>query len=194
MNDLRSIWKNQSKENTTMSAEELRIKVERYYVRARREGIAALVMAAGILTFGAAVLIAQGMRGPGPVVVTMLVITIAGVGRHVYMTYRVSDRIWPFPKRIVSTEALSATCLEFYRSGLDRQCRAYDARSWDLGILLGIFLTVFVPLYLRHSLSLSPVVLIAVFIILAFNARWRESRRVRRELEAVNEFQKQGDY
>ena len=42
--DLKSIWKNQSKENSTMTAEELRMKVEKYHARARREVMDALIL------------------------------------------------------------------------------------------------------------------------------------------------------
>jgi Flp pilus assembly protein TadB len=108
----------------------------------------------------------------------------------VYSSYRVSERLWPFPRRITSADALSATCVDFYRRGLERQRQGYAVGPWDLGILVVIFLTILLSAVLRRSLSPVPIILIGIFIVLAFVARWRESRRVRRELEALNEFEK----
>ena len=102
-----------------------------------------------------------------------------------------SERFWPFPRRIASAEALSTTCVDFYRRGLERRRRGYETGPWDLAILVAIFFAVLLPAVLRRSLSPLPIVLIGICIVLAFFARWREARRVRRELEALNEFEKE---
>ena len=192
--DLRSVWKSQRKENTAMSAQELRTKVERYRARARREEIAAFIIALVIMAFCVAILVKSvGREGPGPVVMAMVVLIIGNLGRVVHTSYKTNERIWPWPARISPSVTLSATCVAFYRKGLERQRRGHEKDPWDLAILVVLFLVVFLPLFLRRMLPALPVVLIAVFICLAFLARLREARRIHRELDALNTFEKEGN-
>ena len=178
------------------------MRVERDRIRTMREGIAAFVMTLGIVAFCAALLVTGALRRPnvesegwGGVAVTLVILVIAGLGREVYLSSKTNGRIWPWPQRRDAPNAMSSTCVAFYRQRLERQRRRSEGRSWYLAILVVAFLAVFLPLYLRSPmhyairLTALPVVLIGSLIGLAFLAKWREARRIRRELEALNTFE-----
>jgi hypothetical protein len=191
-NDLKSVWTNQRKDNRTMSAQELQRKVERYQIRAKREQIGALAVALAIMAFSVAIFMTGGLRQfPGPMAMSLWILVVVGLGRIAHTFYKAHKMIWPRPTRTESPETLSSACLVFYRNGLERQRRGYETGSWDLAILVTIFLLVFLPLFLRGPLPALPVVLIAVLIVLAFLERWRVVRKIRRELDALNAFAKE---
>jgi len=130
-----------------------------------------------------------GWSGPGPVVLAMLILVFFVFGRFVYLTIRKTGSIWPlFGGR--TERDLSESCLRFYRTGLERQRRGYDAGPWDLFLLVPLFVVVFAPLLVRGALQPLPVVLIGICIVLAFLVRRREARRVRRELAALDAFER----
>jgi Flp pilus assembly protein TadB len=59
-----------------------------------------------------------------------------------------------------------------------------------LFLLVPLFVVVFAPLLVRGALQPLPVVLIGICIVLAFLVRRREARRVRRELAALDAFER----
>jgi Flp pilus assembly protein TadB len=187
--NLKAIWKNQGRENSAMRAEEIQMKARRYHLRVRREENVAVVLAIGMIALCVAILAKGGWSGPGPVVLAMLILVFFVFGRFVYQTIRKTGSIWPLSGGRTERD-LSESCLRFYRTGLERQRRGYDAGPWDLFLLVPLFVVVFAPLLVRGALQPLPVVLIGICIVLAFLVRRREARRVRRELAALDAFER----
>jgi Flp pilus assembly protein TadB len=188
--DLKEIWKSQERENAAMRAQEVQIKARRYRTRVRREETIAIVLAIGLILLCAAILATGGWsNGPGPVVLSMMILVFFVFGRFVYLTFRKAGRIWPLTRRTTEPD-LSESCLQFYRAGLEKQRRGYDTGPWDLFLLVPLFTVVFAPLLVRGAIRPLPVGLIGICIVLAFLARRREARRVRRELDALDAFER----
>src|SRR5436190_10270734 len=119
--DLKAVWKSQGEENPAMRAEEIQMKARRYGARVRREENIAIVLAIGLIALCAGILAKGGWRaGPGPVVLSMLILVFFVFGRFVYLTFRKTGGVWPLSGGRTEQDP-SESCLQFYRTGLERQ-------------------------------------------------------------------------
>lgn len=188
LNDPRNIWQNQPAEPYRMSAGELRRRAHLHHTRARRKALLGIVL--GIL-LGLA-FASTGWRAGylisrlGWALVSLWCFYMA------WASYR-----WTWPPRLRADAAVN-TCLEFYRSELDKQ-RHHLRHIWRrsgltlcfLGLALlvlpGLIRAIPNPHLLLNALPLF--VLLLVWFILFYRSRKKQERQVREDTDDLSTFQ-----
>ena len=177
--DLPLIWQNQRREHTVMSENEIRTRAARFQVRVRRNLLLAFVLGLALLFLCVTAIVQLGNLTPR-VIAAAMVIVIAVI------TYRAYQRIlWP---QMVSADTGLSGCLEFYRKELTTEYRTLVLK-WRLLVAIALFLWLTVNSLFRSPLlmrSLLPLSLVLILII-----RRREAQKLKRELAALNTFEKE---
>ena len=188
MDDPKNIWKNQHTEKFTMSAQQLRHKVEQRQSKARFTTIFSIIVGLVLCTFFTTTLI------------TTHEITLrAGFGilslwclYYVYHSYR-----WTWPHRAIPDAALGTT-MQFYRRDLEEQLD-YNRHIWRRAGLpfcfLGIALII-VPELIKVmgvpklALNVLPVCVLVLIWFAAFIPLSRRRRQsLRHEIEELRAFE-----
>jgi hypothetical protein len=187
--DLRNLWQKLETEETTVSAEQLHLKALGVLRKNRRDLIARLVFALLASAFcGLAVMNARltSVRGFAAAVMAML---LASAGRNLYRSYGGNRRKSP-----PDAGAPWASCLEFYRSELEKQRTFAAFPVWQL---LAALLTVawLTPGALRRDsadplgMILPAVLLAATGLIVLMAVRKFQARHIEADLEALSYFE-----
>lgn len=166
-----------------MSAAEVRAKAQKLEAEIRRDTLIGFVIASAVTLAGLIALATLRQAEPTRVIIAMVVIVVwVGAWRT---TVRNKSRL---------AEANTSTCLEFYRSELQRR-RDYFARPpWFLlfNILLAVVLFLAAARRFNPSAgNLLPYPLaLVVLTLVVLPLRKRESRKFQRELDALEGFEK----
>jgi hypothetical protein len=185
--DLKNIWQNQETEKATMSIEEVRFKAGKYLRRKQLDMIArsAFVMLAavscGLFLMNARI---TSLRFVAGLVMAILLISTVWSLLKTYMQTGTG----------VSSNAAMTSCIEFYRSELERYREYARLPAWQLATILLI-----IAWMTRDSLMRSrsdpfrivlPYVLIAAAgMIVLVAVRKIQSRRIQADIDALDVFE-----
>jgi len=178
--DLPLIWQSQRREHTVMSENEVRMRAVRFQVRVRRNLLLAFVLGLGLLVL-CAIAIAQLGNLTSRIIAAAMLAVVA------VTTYKAYQRIlWP---QTVSPDAGLNGCLKFYRKELTIEYRAIVLK-WRLLVAITFFLW----LTSFHFLFRGPLpvrLLLPGSLLLILIGRRREAQKLKRELEALNAFERE---
>jgi len=181
--DPKQIWQNQRREHPTMSLEEVRTRAYMAQAKARRNLGVAFVFAILLMIFCTIAIVEL----PGPRVITAALMVVVLVA-----AYKAYKRIWsPQP---LSPHAALRACTDFYRKELETQYRSVYgsvALTWRFAAALIIYAWLTANIWARSVGPLVVRILIPSLLALILFLRRREARRLKRELDALDEFEKQ---
>ena len=185
--DIRKIWQNQEMEKAVMSIEEVRLNARKYLRRKQLDLIArsAFVMLAagscGLFLMNARITSLRFVAG-----LVMAILLISTVW-HLLKTYMQSGTT-------ISSNAAITSCIEFYRSELERYREYARLPMWQLATVLLIIAWMTRDSLMRGSTDpfriVLPYVLIAAAgMIVLVAVRKIQSRQVQSEIEALDVFE-----
>ena len=185
MNDPRDTWRDLNTKGGTVSAAEVRAKAQKLEAEIRRDTLIGFVFASAMTLAGLIALATLRQAEPIARIIIGLVVILIWFGAW-RTTLRNKSRV---------VEANASTCLEFYRSELQRR-RDYFARPpWFLlfNILLAVVLFLAVARQFNPTAGdLLPYPLALVGLLLVFLPLWkREARRFQRELDELERFREE---
>jgi len=180
-NDLKLIWQSQRREQSTMSAEEVRIKAEAIQAKVRRNILVTFVLGVLVLVFCTIAIAELNSTAIRVIAVSFIVLTSV-------IACRAYDRLWSPP--VLSPNVALNDCLEFYRSELEAQYRSI-AIVWRFLVPIALFLFLTWNALFRTSPLVPRLALPAVLVLILF---WRRlaARSFRQKLSALDEFEKEG--
>jgi hypothetical protein len=192
--DLKNIWQNQETEKAIMSVEEVRLKAREFLQRKLRDLIArfAFVMLAGvscgIFLMNARITSLRFVAG----LVTAMLLTSAAV--TLLRAYQRTRRTWP--SVIAGPNAATNSCLEFYRSELERNREYARQPAWQLVTVLVIIAWMTRDALLRNStdpfrIVLPYVLLAAAGMVVLVAVRKVQARRVQDDIDALDVFEEE---
>lgn len=186
-----NIWRNQTTEGITLSASEIRKRVEHLKSKSRRERLIRISAAtAGLLTW-----IGMLLLGDNPFRVWFYV---AGMVSYMVLLTQLPGMAasYLFSKRLVTLELTSRSkpCLDFYQKEMElRRASLRDSRtSMAIAGLVGLFLLLFGS----RDLSRDPLIAICLGLsmmiaaILWYYRMKRDSPRIQREIEELESFRR----
>jgi hypothetical protein len=176
--DPKQIWQNQRRERPTMSVEEIRTRANMAQTKARRSLSLALALS-GLLVIFCAIAIVTLSGPPRVITVTMMAVVLAVA----YIAYKRMG----FPRQLLPDAALTA-CLQFYRRELELQYRSV-ALTWRFAIPLTIYGWLTWNVWARSIGPLSVRILLPSLLALILFLRRREARRVKMELDTLDELE-----
>src|SRR5262245_48730479 len=179
-NDLKLIWQSQRREQSSMSAEEVRIKAEAIQAKVRNI-LVAFVLGVLVLVF-CTIAIAE-LNSTAILVIAVSFIVLTSV-----IACRAYDRLWSPP--VLSPNVTLNDCLEFYRSELEAQYRSI-AIVWRFLVPIALFLFLTWNALFRTSPLVPRLALPAVLVLILF-CRRLAARSFRQKLSALDEFEKEG--
>jgi hypothetical protein len=176
--DAKQIWQSQRREHPIMSIEEVRIKANMAQMRVRRNLIAVLVFATVLLIFGTIAIVQ--LPGARPIVVSMMVIVLIVA----FQAYRRVSSSQPLP-----ADAALTACTAFYRKELES--RAIPPSSLILTLIIYGWAAFVSWNIWAHGIGPLGVRILVPFLLgLSLFLRLREAHRIKKELKALDEFQK----
>jgi hypothetical protein len=188
--DLQALWQNLETETTTMSAQQMSLKTQEFLRKTRRDLIARSAFAVIAAAFCGIVLVSTRMS-IGLIAGVVMVMLLASAARNLYVFYRHSHAA----PTLSGTSASWSSCLEFYRTELERQRQIAMQPAWQLAAALLI-----IAWLTRRSLYsgndalrvLLPVVLLAASGLIVWMAvRKFQARHVQDDLDALNRFEQE---
>ena len=178
--NLRTIWQDQRREHTIMSEDEVRIRAEMFQVRVRRNLLLAFVLGIVLLVLCALAIVRLGNLTPRVIAAAMVIVVAV-------TTYKAYQRIlWP---QTMSLDMGRSACLEFYEKELTTEYRTIVLK-WRLlvAIMLFVWLTSFDLLF---RVRLPMRILLPSSLVLILFLRRHEARKLKRELAALKEFERE---
>ena len=190
--DLKKIWQNQETEEAIMSVEEVRLNARKYMRRKKRDLIARsafVVLAAssiGIFLTNARFTSLRFVAGMA--MATLLASTVWNLLR----VYRSSGSPWS--SNHSAPNAAMTSCIEFYRSELDRYLTYGGVPAWQLVTVLAIIGWMTRDALMRNStdpfrLMLPYVLFAAAGLILLVAVRKFQARRIQDDIDALELFE-----
>jgi hypothetical protein len=194
--DPKSVWQNQPREDDDMSLKLLLAEAQKLGARARRN----LVLPVSLTIVTAVTMLYLYFTRPLPATTVIigslvLLLVLAQAGRRVYTAYQIHKWVWP---GTLTTELALTSSMNFYRVELERRYREAVRRSRPWVIVLfgaGLVLPLlYASLYGgRSPQNLAPFVFIVlVWMEFSLYTRKRDARKIRRELDELDEFEKGG--
>jgi hypothetical protein len=186
--DLRNLWQSQETERTVMSLEQIQMKAREFLTKNRRDSIARFafaVLASVFFVFAAMTTRRTTVRIAAISVMAML---LTNAAQRLYRAYK------PRVDRITDeADSPWSSCVEFYRSELDKQ-RAFASPVWQMLAAL-LVIAWLVPDALHHSpdpfrISLPLVLFAAAGLLVLMAFRKFQARRVQRDIEALDSFER----
>jgi uncharacterized membrane protein YfcA len=189
MNDPRNIWQNQPREPFKMSADEMRLRAQRFQMKARLTAATTIASALLICVF-----FGWNFARTHEVVPRMGygLISLCGI----FMAYQTYKWVWPSN---LPADAPVGTSLEFYRSELERR-RDYRRHIWRRTGLTYLFLglaMVVVPALIsalgapRLLLNMVPFfLLLIIWFVLFFRGKKRSQHKLQQEIDELRMFER----
>jgi hypothetical protein len=188
--DLQALWQNLETETTAMSAQQISLKTQELLRKTRRDLIARSAFAVIAAAFCGIVFISTRMS-IGLIAGVVMVMLLASTARNLYVFYRRSHTA----PALSGTSPSSSSCLEFYRTELERRRQIAMQPVWQLAAaLLIIAWLTRRSLYSGHDALrvLLPVVLLAAAGLIVWMAvRKFQARHIQDDLDALNRFEQQ---
>ncbi len=181
--DPKDLWRSQHTEGVRMSAEEVRLKAERFRKMARRNTAANIVAQVILISICVVVLFTSPLLG------ARLIVALAIAWM---VTVRIRSRAWV---RALFGEA--ETSLNFYRLELRRLRDHYRNRlvDWFVGIVIISLQVRWIAVATRLHVATLNVVLFPVLMTTALVVyvlkRRHESRRLQREIDALEAYERE---
>ena len=179
--DLRNLWQNMETESATVSLEQMRLKAQRFMKKNRHDLIARSAFAVVAAAFCGIVIFSVRAASIAAVAGLVMAMLLADTVRRLYIYYRAGEP-W-------------SSCLEFYRSELERQRQVAIQPAWQLAAALLIIAWLSRRSVMRGPDSLRimlPVVLIAAAgLIVLMVIRKLGTRRIQTEIDALNKFEEE---
>ncbi|HLQ77367.1 MAG TPA: hypothetical protein VK210_08430 [Terriglobia bacterium] len=190
--DLRNIWQNQETEKTTMSIEDVRIKARRLMKRQQRDLIVRSAFAIIAVVFCGVVFMRARIATTGAIAGLVTAMLLASTARNLYLAFRRSRN----DALENSSNTALTSCLEFYRSELERQRQVARQPLWQLVAALLIVAWLVPRPLMRSNMDLLravlPVVLLAAAILIVLMAlRKFQARRVQEDIDALDAFEEE---
>jgi hypothetical protein len=188
MNDPRSVWQNQPKEPFKMSADEMRLRAQRFQMKARLTAVFTITTALLVCAF-----FGWSFARTHELVPRMgyALISLSGI----VMAYQTYKWIWPGN---LPTDTPASTSLEFYRSELERR-RDYRRHIWRRTGLPYMFLglaMVVVPALIaafgapRLFLNMIPFfLLLTIWFVVFFRLKNRGLHKLQQEIDELRAFE-----
>ena len=190
--DLKKIWQNQETEEAIMSVEEVRLNARKYLRRKKRDLIArsafVVLAAASIGIFLSNSRFTSLRFVAGIVMATLLISTVWNVLR----VYRSAESPWSSNRSAPNAAMIS--CIEFYRSELERYLAYAGVPAWQLVTVLAIIGWMTRDALARNStdpfrLMLPYVLFAAAGLIMLVAVRKFQARRIQDDIDALEVFE-----
>jgi hypothetical protein len=190
--DFKNIWQSQETERTTMSVEEVRLNVRKVLLRKQRDLIArfAFVILAAV-SFGIFLMNARvtSLRFLAGLITAMLLTSTVWSLIRAYQRSRGTQSLVS-----AGPNAAMTSCLEFYRSELERNREYARQPAWQLVTVLVIIAWMMRDAMLRNSTDpfriLLPYVLFAAAgMIVLIAVRKFQTRRLQDDIDALDVFE-----
>jgi hypothetical protein len=179
--DLKNIWRNQETERITMSVEQVRLNARKYLRRKQRDLISrsAFVILAAV-SYGIFLMNAR---------ITSLRF-VAGLAMVTLLT----STVWRLLRMEASPNGAMTSCIEFYRSELERYREYARLPAWQLATILLIIAWMTRDTLMRNSTdpfrAVLPYVLVAAAgMIVLMVVRKVQARRVQDDIDALEVFE-----
>jgi hypothetical protein len=185
--DPRKIWQSQPKEPTEMTLKMIRWKVQELHAKTRKQLVGSLVMPIVII----------GLYGYAtkqfnyPVVQWLFALAIVWSLAGVYFLNR---GMW---SAAMPGDAALSTGLEFYRREVERRCDLFRRVLWCSFLPIVLFIGTFILAVAKSGGSktlpkaMPFITLVVVWIGAVFVLRMREQHELRREIDELNEIEKE---
>ena len=186
-NDPKKIWQDQSVEPSVMTIHLLRRRVRELHAKTRKQLVGSLVMPIVVI----AAYIYAIKQFHYPVVQSMFAMTIAWSLAGVYFLNR---GMW---FRAMPGDAALSTGLEFYRREVERRCSLFRRLLWwgflPMVSIIGTFILAVAMTGGSKSLpkAMPFITLLVVWMVAYFAIRMREQRELWREIDELNEIEKE---
>ena len=190
--DLKDIWQNQETERTTMTVEEVRLNARKFLLRKQRDLIArsAFVILAAV-SFGIFLINARftSLRFLAGLITALLLTSTVW---SLFRVYQRSRGTWS--SVIAGPNAAMTSCLEFYRSELERNREYARQPAWQLVSVLVIIAWMTRDALMRNSsdpfrVLLPYVLLAAAGMIVLVAVRKFQTRRLQDDIDALHVFE-----
>jgi len=180
--DPRVIWQSQGKEHSSVSIQEIRLRAYAMQKKVHRNLIATIVFGSVLLVFAAIAITRLPYTSPRVITAALMVL----ISIVIYRAYRA---FWS--PEMLPPDAVLGACLDFYRRELSAQHRAV-AFSWWRSIpdVLVFFFVVRIAVVGTFRYEFARIALPVLFGLLLL-ARHRKARSLKRELSALNNFEKE---
>jgi hypothetical protein len=184
-NDPRRIWQNQPTEPSVMTAEKIRQKVRELRARTQRQLLGNLA----VLLFVVAIYSLGTTRFPPlkPLFAAPIVWSLAGL-------YFLNRGMWP---GAMPADAASSTGLQSYRREIARRRGLFQrVLLWSFApvlLAIGTFVVALVKVSGRGIFpnALPFMTLVVIWIVAFFVIRMREQRELQREIDELNEIERE---
>ena len=192
--DLKKIWRNQETERTTMTVEEVRLNARKFLLRKQRDLIArsAFVILAAV-SFGIFLINARftSLRFLAGLITALLLTSTVW---SLFRVYQRSRGTWS--SVVAGPNAAMTSCLEFYRSELERNREYARQPAWQLVTVLVIIAWMMRDALVRNSADPFRVVLpyvlfAAAGMIVLVAVRKFQTRRLQDDIDALDVFEEQ---
>ena len=185
-NRAKNVWQNLETKGGKMSAAEVRSKAEKLGAEIRRDTIFSFVFASALTLVGLVGLAILPQLEPAARIIIGISVSFTWYG-----AYRTSVRR---KELTLPAEPALATCIEFYRTELQRRRDYFLKLPWFMVFVILLALFLFVVAISRFNpsardLFLFPGVLVLLLILALFFWK-REGRRFQHELNALDTFEK----
>jgi hypothetical protein len=186
--DFKNIWQNQETEKVIMSVEEVRLNARKYLRKKKRDLIArsafVVLAAASIGIFLMKARFTSLRFVAGLVMATLLTSTVWNLLR----VYRSSGSPWSSNRS--APNAAMTSCIEFYRSELERYLAYAGLPAWQLVTVLLIIAWMTRDALMRNStdpfrLMLPYVLFAAAGLIMLVAVRKFQARRIQDDIDAL---------
>ena len=182
-NDPKHIWQSHRREHPVMSVELVRARANAAQRKARRVLIVTMFFAVLLMILGAVALVEVP---PARIITAALMVVVLVAAWKAY------QRISSPP--VLADQAALNDCVSFYRRELETQYRnAYGSigLTWRFAAALAFYAALTANIWAETVGPLIVRILIPALLILLIIVRHWESRRVKRELAALDEFERE---
>jgi uncharacterized membrane protein len=190
--DFKNIWQNQETEKAIMSVEEVRHKVRKYLRRKQRDLVArsAFVLFAAV-SFGIFLMNAR-ITSPRFLAGLITAMLLTSTLWSLFRAYQRSRGTWSAVS--AGPNAAMTSCLDFYRSELERNREYARQPTWQLVTVMAIIVWMTRDALVRNSTDpfrvLLPYVLLAAAgMIVLMAVRKLQTRRVQDDIDALDVFE-----
>ena len=186
-NDPRTVWQNQPTEPSTMTLEKIRQKVRELHTKTRRQllgNVAVPLIIAAFCGFGM-----KQFPAVRPLFDLATAWSLAGL-------YFLNRGMW---SAAMPGDAALSSGLEFYRREIERRRRLLRRTlQWGFGpvlLAIGTFILAIVKMGVRDRRvfpnAMPFITLVVVWIAAYFVIRMREQRKLRREIDELNDIERE---